>query len=332
MSPNRPNMISPFTSTNSPVTVAVANAKGGVGKTSIVANLAGQAAVSGLRVLAIDLDPQGNLATDLGYKARSDLGRGLADLFRGIGLPETLTNVREGLDVWAGGPIVANSMLSTLIPHEAHPLAAAISEVGDSYDAVFIDCPPALGPLVDAALVSSDFLIVPIRADHASLDGLGLISERFAYARGENSCLELLGITIFGVSRSATALAEDLSRALRSGFPDVELRVLPAVRRSERAAYEMRANGLLSNEYARRLHHQRAADNLAADYEALADRVIEAIKLRTASGRATVSASVAAKPWTGVERRAGLPPAAVGAGIEAVGSDYEPRSFRLGQA
>ncbi len=323
-------MISPNIPANRPVTTAIANAKGGVGKTSIVANVAGQAALAGMRVLVIDLDPQGNLATDLGYKSSSDLGRSLAGLIRGVGMPETLRNVRDGLDVWAGGPNLVNSMLSTLIPERAHPLAAALAEVGDCYDAVFIDCPPALGPLVDTALVSADFLVVPVRADHASLDGLGLISERFTQSRTDNSGLELLGISVFGVSRSATALADELARALREGFPDIELRILPAVRRSERAAYEMRAHGLLANEYARHAPSQPAATSLAADYKALADRIMEAIRLRTASEVPTVAAVTRAKLWPEANRQ---PATRLGDATPSltIAARYEPRSFRLGQ-
>src|SRR5690606_31484991 len=84
-------------------TVAVVNSKGGVGKTSIVANVAATAALGGWRTLAIDLDPQGNLARDLGYRDRSDDGCGLLEAVMTASPVRPLTGVRPGLDVVAGG-------------------------------------------------------------------------------------------------------------------------------------------------------------------------------------------------------------------------------------
>jgi chromosome partitioning protein len=262
-----------------PAVVAVANAKGGVGKTSIVANLAGLAAASGSRVLAIDLDPQGNLAIDLGYRERSDNGRGLASVFRTTGDALTVTNVRPGLDAWPGGPDLVATVPSALIPEVAHPLTEAIAATGASYDIVFIDCPPALGPLVDAGLMVADLLLVPIRADHASLDGLAMISERFSHAQVVNSRLELLGVTLFDVSRAATALVRDIAAAIGAGFAGHEPRLLPAIRRSERSAFEMRSRGLLAHEYAGAATDSPAA-HLADDYRELARQVLASANQR----------------------------------------------------
>lgn len=259
-----------------PFTIAVANAKGGVGKTSLVANLAGLLARAGRRVLAIDLDPQGNLAHDLGYLDRTDEGRHLLDLLHGSGPPLTVEDVRPGLDVWPGGPQLTRSV-GSLIPLSDHPLGQALAEVEARYDVVLIDCPPSLGPLIDAALLTSDRLIVPIRADHASLHGLEMIGAKFREVQTVNPQLELLGVTIFDVSRAATALANEVARAVLSGFEGEQLRILPAVRRSERAAYEMRASGRLAHEYAAARASSEAAANLAADYEALAAQTMALI-------------------------------------------------------
>ncbi|MEZ5376078.1 MAG: ParA family protein [Acidimicrobiales bacterium] len=262
-----------------PITVAVANAKGGVGKTSIVANVCGRLAVEGLRVLAIDLDPQGNLAHDLGYLDRTDRGRHLLGVLHGTSDPMTLTDVRPGLDVWCGGPRLAQSV-GALIPQTANPLEAALGRVADRYDVVLLDCPPSLGPLIDAALLTADELIVPIRADHASLHGLEMIGDKFREVRQANPGLELLGVTIFDVSRGATALAAEVAQAIRHGFGGENLRILPAIRRSERAAFEMRATGRLAHEYAADHASSVPAGNLADDYEALTHQVIGVLQAK----------------------------------------------------
>lgn len=257
-----------------PTVVVVANAKGGVGKTSIVAHLAGLAAARGWRTLAIDLDPQGNLAVDLGYRDRTDFGRSLARLFRSTGDPVTLAGVRPGLDAWAGGPELSATVSAALIPQTDQPLAGAIAAVAASYDAVFIDCPPALGPLVDAGLAAADLLLVPIRADHASLDGLSMISDRFRRVRETRPSLELLGVTLFDVSRAATALVRDIAEALNRSFAGHEPRPLPAIRRSERTAYELRRQGRLAHELAAGAADDSPTAKLADDYCALADVVL----------------------------------------------------------
>lgn len=260
---------------NRPIAVAVANAKGGVGKTSLVANLAGLAALSGLRVLAVDLDPQGNLAHDLGYLDRTDDGRSLQRVLRGVGDPETISGVRPNLDVWCGGKHLGASV-GSLIPTN-QPLANAVARVGDQYDAVFFDCPPAMGPLVDAALLASDHLLVPVRADHASLHGLEMIGSKFREVRTVNCRLSLLGVVIFDVSKSATALADEVAKAVRAGFAGEQLEVLAAIRRSERAAYDMRGSGSLAHEYAIERPSSAPAANLAGDYASLAKDVILAL-------------------------------------------------------
>jgi chromosome partitioning protein len=119
-------------STIGPATVAIVNAKGGVGKTSLVANLASWMASAGHRVLAVDLDPQGNLAHDLGYLEQTDNGRHLLDALRGTGPPLTLREVRPGLDVWCGGPQLARSVGAlTTRTGAAHRRGASRGEPSD---------------------------------------------------------------------------------------------------------------------------------------------------------------------------------------------------------
>ena len=273
----RPNDCSPLLASN-PVVVTVANAKGGVGKTSIVANLSALGAAKGHRVLAIDLDPQGNLSTDLGCKSRSDSGRSLGHLLRGSGPVRPIRDVRQNLDIWPGGPELATVVPGALIPIVENPLATAIAATGTTYDVVFVDCPPTLGPTIDAGLAVADQLIVPIRADHASLDGLGLIGDRVRAISERNSSLTLMGVVLFDVSRTATALVQDVADALKSELAGLDPRPLPAIRRSERSAFEMRKAGKLAHEYALNAPANSTAANLAQDYAALGEHVYERIE------------------------------------------------------
>jgi chromosome partitioning protein len=103
----------------------VVNGKGGVGKTSLTANLAGLYAAAGYRTLAIDLDPQGNLGDDLGYLGAglSDNGAELVDALRARRAYRPLRDVRPGLDVLAGGPVLSelNSATSTVVTSAPTP-------------------------------------------------------------------------------------------------------------------------------------------------------------------------------------------------------------------
>src|SRR5947209_385764 len=110
--------------------VAVANGKGGVGKSSITANVAGTAALSGWKVLAVDLDPQGNLGNDLGYNqgGRSDEGRGLLRAVVSADPLEPLAGVRENLDVVPGGEAIDE--LVAILTTRQHRDASAAGAVG----------------------------------------------------------------------------------------------------------------------------------------------------------------------------------------------------------
>jgi len=297
-----------------PAVIAVANAKGGVGKTSLVANIAGIATLAGWRVLAIDLDPQGNLATDLGYQQRSDGGRSLATTLRDGGVPQPLTDVRSRLDVWPGGPSLQAGLHQSLIPEVDHPLSAAIEASRGCYDLVFIDCPPTLGPLVDAGLIAADWLLIPVRADHASLHGLDMMLERYEQVRSSvNSSLQLLGVALFDVSPQSTVIIAEIAEAVRSKVGDVIPLLRPPIRRSERSAFDMRRLGLIAHEYEERsadsamvplaeriaaarrgesnAHYSSAAAGLSGDYFELVKEVLTIVNSSARSNTAADRAS-----------------------------------------
>lgn len=290
-----------------PGCISVANAKGGVGKTSIVANLAGIAALGGARTLAIDLDPQGNLGADLGYNhdGRTDDGAALAAAIEGGGLPEPIRDVRTNLDVIAGGEQLQS--IAGLPDAEAR-LVEVVRSVAAGYSFVVIDCPPGGGALVDAALLSSRWLLVPVKADHGSLDGLQMMANRFGRIRLRNPYLELLGVTLFDIGSTSTSILRSVVATLDADLNGIAPVLQPPIRRSERSAYDMRRLGLLAHEYqesagtsdgttladrfdaaaeGRRLKASSAAPALAEDYLRVTTQVLQKIASGFDSDRAT---------------------------------------------
>lgn len=150
-------------------TIAVLNQKGGVGKTTTALNLAHASARTGLRVCAIDLDPQGHLTAGLGYAGNGRPGADslLADTAE---LGSVVIPARPGLDLVPPGPRLPE--FETTVPGNrdaASRLTTALS--GREHDITFLDCPPSGGLLTMNALLAADALLVPVAADHLSQFG-----------------------------------------------------------------------------------------------------------------------------------------------------------------
>jgi chromosome partitioning protein len=284
-------------------TIAVVNGKGGVGKTSITANLSGLFAAAGYRVLAIDLDPQGNLGNDLGY-----LGAGLAD--EGASLqaaattgtaPTPIKNVRERLDVVAGGEhlhdlaaVLQSRRLSGRGGVES--LAASIAAISGSYDLTLIDCPPGSDVLQAGALEAVRWVLVPTKTDDASRAGLREVARRFAAARAVNPDLALLGVVLFGVNTAARRILRQAREALAGDLgPGGDDILTSTIRHVEAAAVDARGRGQLVHELERDVlagpswwERRRnpttdaeplaaSAGGLASDYERLADEILSRV-------------------------------------------------------
>lgn len=232
--------------------VVVAQGKGGVGKTSLTANVSGLAALAGHRVLAVDLDPQGNLSRDLGYEP-TDGDQLLQAVVGGTPAP-VLSDIRPGLDVVPGGPAIADLLGIAFARSSrggkdmADLLYTSLAPAVDGYDLVLVDTPPGERLLVEAALATASYVVIPTRADDASLDGLERVAERCVAARTRNPGLTLLGVCLFGVGSRA--------RRLTSGVREVVAEVLGGsapvfqaqVRHLESAAVDARRQGLLVHE------------------------------------------------------------------------------------
>lgn len=236
--------------------VAVVNGKGGVGKTTITANVGGLLASSGYRVLLVDLDPQGNLGEELGYTGQpsDDRGRALAQAltFGGSLVPEA--DVRRGLDVLVGGASLdmaaaGLTMLAQKDPLRAKSaLAIALSEIAPRYDLVLIDCPPGQETLQQAALAAARWALIPVKTDASSRKGLRDVARRLDAVVDANPDLDLLGVVLFGVNRGATRVIESARAAIIGDLGDGAPVLETTIRHVEAAAQEARDRGLLVHE------------------------------------------------------------------------------------
>lgn len=284
--------------------VAVMNGKGGVGKTSVTANLAGLYAAAGYRVLVLDCDPQGNLGVDLGYlgDGRSDSGLELLRAITEGAAPNPLTGVRENLDVLAGGDLL-NDLAGELsrtgrgtVDAAGMALAASLAQVAENYDLIFIDSPPGGDVLQRLILTAAKWVIVPTRSDDASRIGLRDVARRYLQARGDNPGLALLGVVLFGVNISATRVTGQAREALARDLNGVVPVLDSTIRYVEAAATDARNRGQLLHELEKSVAAQprwyelrrnaegkktsalaASAGSLAGDYAALAKEVLQLI-------------------------------------------------------
>ena len=282
--------------------LAVVNGKGGCGKTACVSNLAVIWAHQGHRVLAVDLDPQGNLAIDLGVE---DTDAGLAfSLATQGGTPvEPIAGVRPGLDVVAGGARTDGLAAALSVQAHRNPTDAirqvvdTLHQVASSYELVVIDTAPAGGLLEDAALVGADWIVVPTKPDDKSLLGLHRVSQRLA-ALGDQGLPtgQLAGVVLFAIPVSATRIRDQARGELLDAFGHQPVVFDAIIRGSERAAIDQSRHGLVAIEYAHaattpRSDHHRAgfaagATSLADDYRTLADEILTRMNPRTGASPA----------------------------------------------
>ncbi len=235
--------------------ISVVNGKGGTGKTSLVTNLAGVAAVSGYRVLVVDLDPQTNTSNDFGYEKALYADRLLATLTLNQDIP-ILRDVRPGLDVVPAGKNLAQWSVHAAMNARADPrnppeltLERILLPLSEDYDLILFDCPPGNEELQLLALAASRFVLIPFMPDDASIEGLEEVSDRFERVRLVNPDIELLGVVLFGVTSSAKRVRAE---ALRKIHDLGESLVLEAsIRGLQAPAVGARNRHQLAHEYER---------------------------------------------------------------------------------
>jgi chromosome partitioning protein len=201
--------------------IAIANQKGGVGKTTTTINLGAYLAAGKQRVLVVDLDPQGNTSSGLGI-ATEGLSASLYDvLLEGMPAAQAIQSTGvKGLDVLPASPVLAAAEVELVAqPQREFKLKKALEPV--DYDYVLIDCPPSLGILTVNGLVAAHDLIIPVQAEFYALEGLGqLVQTVQRVRRGLNPALQLMGVLVT-MHNGRTTLSAQVHEEVKRHFPDV---------------------------------------------------------------------------------------------------------------
>ena len=203
------------------VTIALANQKGGVGKTTSAVNLSVLLARAGYRVLLIDNDPQGNATSSLGID-KADLPLTTYDiLVDGLDISQVARDTgRPRLSIVPTTPLLAGAEVELVaFPNRERRLAAAIAAAQDDYDLIIIDCPPSLGLLTVNSLTAADLVIVPIQCEFLALEGVGqLITTIDLVKRQLNPDLDIIGV-LMTMFDGRTRLSQMVVDEVRSFFP-----------------------------------------------------------------------------------------------------------------
>jgi len=249
--------------------IAVANQKGGVGKTTTTVNLAGELASRGARILLIDCDPQGNATTSLGVDKRNLALTTYDVLMDSAEVREAIVPTgRSNYDLMPASEHLAGAMVElATVENREWRLASVLKEVQGTYDRIFIDCPPSLGLLTLNALCAAGSVLIPLQCEYLALEGLAQLKGTIDLVQQQlNPRLAILGV-VMTMYDGRTNLAQQVVEEVRRYFPHRIFNTLipRSVRVSEAPSY-----GQLLFEY-------DPQNRAAQAYKLLADEVIRRV-------------------------------------------------------
>ena len=203
--------------------LAVANQKGGVGKTTTAINLATSLALDGQRILLVDVDPQGNLTSGVGLKGHRGEGGTMYEALMSDAPPESVvipTQVTNLFVIPADRNLTGAELELVNVPEREHRLRRVLESLRPRFDLVFIDCPPSLGLLTLNALVAADAVLIPLHCEYFALEGLAELVGTMRRVRGAfNPVLDIEGV-LLTMYDDRTNLGQLVARDVREFFKE----------------------------------------------------------------------------------------------------------------
>lgn len=202
--------------------IAVANQKGGVGKTTTSVNLSAALAELGKKVLLMDCDPQGNATSGLGI-AKDELELSIYDaLVNDADINDIIISTEFGLDIVPAVMDLAGAEVELVnVEDKQYRLKKAVAAIKDKYDYILMDCPPSLGHVTLNALTAADSVLLPLQCEFYALEGLSQLLSTVQLVQDQlNDSLRIEGL-VLTMYDSRTNLAEQVVEEVKTHFPDM---------------------------------------------------------------------------------------------------------------